>query len=167
MILILTTVFLILASLSAWAEIEAVSYVQMLEYNSENIQKVELGMTIDQVELLMKDYESEVRDGVLNNPWRTESRGNVKVYHYLVRKHPPFVTIRENQAMPVIFKDGEVVAIGAGYLEAARNEASQTAGPSTEETVEDRLIKLKSLYEKGLIDEESYEEQKTRILESI
>ena len=151
------------------SQAEEVSYKAMLKENAANITQIEIGMTESEVILIMKDYQSEVRDGALNNPWKIESNSSIDIYHYLTRKHPPFTTIRDNQATPIIFEDSKVSAIGRSYLEEARS-ASSSSGTSIvdgEDTVEERLIELKSLYDKGLIDEESYQEQKKRILNSI
>jgi hypothetical protein len=49
----------------------------------------------------------------------------------------------------------------------SNSSSSSTITADGEDTVEERLIELKSLYDKGLIDEESYQEEEKRILGSI
>jgi len=146
---------------------EKITYKHMLNFNVENINKVKNGMTIDEVKLIMKDYNSEVRDGPLNNPWKIESSGNTEIFHYLTKSHPPFTPILEYQSEPVIFVDGKVQSIGRAYLKSARRASSESFDSPGGDSVEERLMKLKSLYEGGLIDQDLYNEQKKRILDSI
>jgi hypothetical protein len=167
------SIFIVIISLlnivTSAAQAEEISYKAMLKNNAANVQQIELGMTVAEVTLIMKNYQSEVRDGTLNNPWKIESNSNIEIYHYITRKHPPFTPIRENQTTPIIFEDGKVSAIGTNFLNEARNKSSASSiGTSDgENTVEERLTQLKSLYDKGLIDKESYQEQRERILDSI
>lgn len=175
-----------LQSLSIFAEDEVikVSYREMLNLNRQNIILVKTGMDITSVTTIMKNYQSDVRDGLLNNPWKIERKGNMDVYHYLVNRNPPFTPILEQQAKPVIFVNGKVQSIGREYLRSARLQAISSIAPTTvqpttvqlttqpvtQSTTEDlgtRLKKLKTLYENGLIDKPTYELQQKRILDSI
>ena len=173
-------VLLALQSFSVFAEDKAttVSYREMLNLNRKNILLVETGMDVASVTAIMKNYQSEVRDGLLSNPWKIESKGDMEVYHYLVNRNPPFTPIMEQQAKPVIFVNGKVQSIGREYLRDARLNAisstsstaqsvtTPTTSPSPED-LETRLEKLNNLYKKGLIDQPTYETQQKRILDSI
>jgi len=169
---ILIVVFLTICVCSTvWAEneVEKVSYKKMLNLNAQNIRQIKEGMTIPEVVTIMMDLQAKVRSGPLNNPWRIEYKGDTEIYHYLTRGHPPFLPILENQAIPVIFVDGKVTAVGRQFLKEARSKASldEPLNEAPEGTLEERLAKLKDLREKGLIDQQEYDSQKKRILDSI
>jgi len=51
--------------------------------------------------------------------------------------------------------------------EAAASEADAQAQPASTGSVEQELSELKSLYDKGLIDEDDYENKKKEILDSM
>lgn len=149
---------------------EVVPYRQMLSTNAGNVNNVTVGMTVPEVKKLMGNFQSEVRDGPLDNPWKIEVLGNTSVYHYLTRRHPPFTPILEQQATPVIFVNGKVTAIGRGFLRQARTGATSSNSPSskaTGESIESRLKTLKGLYDSGTIDQKTYDAQRQRILDSI
>lgn len=60
------------------------------------------------------------------------------------------------------------IAINSAFLKEAQNDAAAGGKqPDTENTVEERLVRLDSLYEKKLIDKQEYQEQKSRILNSL
>ena len=95
-----------------------VPYRVMLERNTVNISGIESGMQKEQVTATMGVFMSRVPDGILLNPWLTESRvidnTTYEVMYYLVRLHPPFTPIRKRQATAVVLKDGVVVGIQRG-----------------------------------------------------
>lgn len=167
---ILLTMFL-LANASVFAE--EVKYREFLKINGENIGRVSLGMSEAEVLEIMGSYTSAVRDGELSNPWSTERNGKTLIHHYLTRRNPPFTPILENQATPVIFVDGVVSAIGRDYLRAARNRSAGHApaaaggGSGGGASVTERLKTLDDLLEAGSIDQETYDRQKERILDSL
>jgi hypothetical protein len=157
--------------LSAGVHAEQVSYGKLLKLNAENLNKITQGMSEDQVKKIMGNYTSAVRDGSINNPWRTERVGDTTILHYLVRKHPPFTPLLENQSESVIIENNKVVSVGRQYLKttrlkAAGNSESTTATANTK-SLEERLKSLKDLYDSGAIGKATYEEQKKRILDSI
>lgn len=119
---LLTVFLLILGCSAAFADndVKMIDYKEIINQNAQNINHVKIGMTISDVVNLMKNFQSEVKDGILNNPWKIESKGNTEIYHYLTRRHPPFTPILENQAVPVIFVNGLVSAVGRHYLKDAR-----------------------------------------------
>ena len=147
------------------------SFKKLLKLNSKSIVQVQIGMSENAVRNSMPNVTSDVRDGFLNNPWREERMQNTVILHYLVRKHPPFTPILENQADPIILVEDKVVAIGRSYLATARADAqlhnNGSNVDSDEASLEDRLIELQDFYEAGLIDESKYKSQKKRALDSI
>lgn len=160
----------LLATLAFSAETERVGYKRLLQLNVANIGKISLGMTFQEVEEIMGKYTSAVKDGALSNPWRKDLEGETTVYHYLTRRHPPFTTILESQAVPVIFSGGKVVGIGRQYLRSLRESIDNppTAGADTSESgIEERLKRLKTLYDSGAIDSVTYKAQQKRILDRL
>jgi hypothetical protein len=118
----------------------------------------------------MGNIQSEVRDGPINNPWKIEIHGDLEILHYITSRHPPFMPIKAYQATPIVLKEGKVIGMGRGVLKEIKASASPApAKPegATAQSIEERLNTLKKLYDDGIIDKESYETQKTRILESI
>jgi Protein of unknown function (DUF3192) len=101
-----------------------VPYEDFLAQNNASTSHLRIGMTRDQVVALMKSNTTQVRDGPLSNPYRTESfQRDADIYevlYYLTRKHPPFTPIRDWQATPVVLKNGTVVGWGQSALPAQR-----------------------------------------------
>jgi hypothetical protein len=101
-----------------------VRYEDFLAQNNASITHLKIGMTRDQVVALMKSNTTEVRDGPLSNPYRTEAfQRDADIYevlYYLTRSHPPFTSIRDWQATPVVLKNGTVVGWGQNALPAQR-----------------------------------------------
>ncbi len=167
-LVLLITLFWADASLFA----QEVKYREFLKINGENVGRVSQGMTEAEVREIMGTYSSAVRDGPLSNPWLTERNGETLILHYLTRRNPPFTPILENQATPIIIVDGVVSAIGRDYLRAARSNSAGTAAASSSgsgsgKSVKERLKTLDDLLEAGSIDQETYDRQKQRILDSL
>ena len=165
--------FIILASPvagSAVEDLKRVSYKEMIRLNRVNANKITTGMTRDEVMRIMRNIQSHVRDGPIDNPWKVEINGDIEVLHYITSGHPPFTPILAYQATPIVLREGRVVGMGRGVLkqmEASGPPASEKSSDSIEKSIEERLNTLKKLYDNGVIDRESYETQRTRILESI
>ncbi|HEY9033547.1 MAG TPA: hypothetical protein VIN71_06405 [Pseudomonadales bacterium] len=157
--------------LSGTAFAEQVSYKELLRLNGQNIAQLKNGMSEAEVRKIMGSHSSAVRDGAIENPWKTEMLGDLKVLHYLVRRNPPFTPLLENQADPVILKKGKVIGVGRNYLKAAREQAAgaslgkQQGGSS--KSLEERLKTLEELRKSGAISEADYKKQKQKILDSI
>jgi len=164
-LILLVTLFWADASLFA----QEVKYREFLRINGENISRISQGMTEAEVREIMGSYTSAVRDGALSNPWSTEQNGETLILHYLTRRNPPFTPILEQQATPVIFVDGVVSAIGRDYLREARSRSAGNApaAASGGASVKERLKTLDDLLEAGSIDQETYDRQKERILDSL
>ena len=160
----------ILAAQAFPAGTEQVGYKRLLQLNVGNLGKIDSGMTFQEVEEIMGNYTSAVKDGALSNPWRKDLEGETTVYHYLTRRHPPFTTILENQAVPVIFSGGKVVGIGRQYLKNLRerlDSAPAVEADTSQAGVEERLKRLKALYDSGAIDSAAYKAQQKRILDKL
>ena len=150
--------------------VSKVSYKDMIRLNSVNVAKVATGMTRDEVVQIMGNIQSKVKSGPINNPWKIEIHGDMEVLHYITAGHPPFTPILANQATPIVIKEGEVIGMGRGLLKQIKDSASPAptrSGEYTAKSIEERLKTLKELYDRGIIDKETYETQRTRILESI
>ena len=146
-----------------------IQYRDMLALNAKSIAKISHGMTEVQVKKIMGSDTTTVRDGPLNNPWKTEIIADTIILHYLVKNHPPFTPILEYQAQPIIISNDKVSAIGRGFLKAARKKAiiQNEETISGENSIESRLSTLNKLYKSGIITGEEYKKQKQRILNSI
>jgi|SRR5712664_528640 len=122
--LIAITLLAIFATTAGAGEDDKISYKELLARNNSGISQLALGMTKDQVVTLMKSYASEVRDGALSNPYKTESfqqgSDTYEVLYYLTRAHPPFTPIRDSQATPVVLKNGKVTGWGQSALHGVR-----------------------------------------------
>ena len=143
-------------------------YRDFLRQNNANINRIEIGIDEARVIEIMGEDTSSVKDGAVGNPWRIERLHNNTIYHYLVKKHPPFTPLLENQAIPVLMQDGKVVGIGRHYLKNFRRKAQSVSNNNqTGKTLEERLKTLKELYDSKLITKEDYDNQKQKILDSI
>jgi hypothetical protein len=112
----ITVVVALLTIAGFAATAEELSYREFLSGNSANSSKLSLGMTKDQVLSTMGNFQTQVRDGPIANPWKVEGflRGEnaFEILYYLVRRHPPFTPILQYQAISVVIKDGKLVAWG-------------------------------------------------------
>ena len=160
----LSAVLLTTLSISALAS--EVRYKEYISQNASNISLVTVGMSKQEVLDVMGSNETKVRDGPLQNPWKMEIHLDTEILHYLTRNHPPFTTIRDNQATPVIIQGGKVSGIGRRFVESAILSAIESS-PIEGKTVEERMATLQNLYQDGIIDDDEYEVQKQRILDSI
>ena len=148
--------------------VKEVSYKNMIRLNSTNVSKIATGMTKDEVLQIMGNIRSKVRDGPIDNPWKIEIHGEMEVLYYITAGHPPFIPIRASQTTPVVLNEGKVIGMGSGLLKQIEATASmKLEKPSVKPSIEERLNTLKELYDNGVIDKDTYEAQKTRILDSI
>ena len=97
-----------------------VSYKQLLAYNQDNSSRLQLGMTRAQVVDLMKSYKSEVGSGPLSNPYRSNmfvrNQDSYEVLYYLTQPYRRLRPIADDQATPVVLKNGVVVGWGMNSL---------------------------------------------------
>ena len=111
----------VLILLGANSHAADVPYKKFIAANSANMSKLTVGMTKAQVIGVMGDNSSKVPDGVLTNPYKVEALQNgadtYEVLYFLTRVHPPFTPILDNQATPVVLKDGVVVGWGRAALQ--------------------------------------------------
>ena len=160
---------LILAiSFASAANAKEITYREFLANNQANIAKVSVGMSEAQVKSIMGSDTSKVKNGPLDNPWKIEHLGSSTVYHYLTNKNPPFTPILENQATPVLFKNGKVVGTGRAYIKEFRKEtSSESSDTSGGKSIEERMSTLNNLFKSGAIDKATYEAKKKEILDEI
>ncbi len=59
------------------------------------------------------------------------------------------------------------MAMGMNMGNAMQNDSNNNSSVSQEETAENTLIKIKNLFDKGLIDEDEYKKKKSEVLESM
>lgn len=177
----------VLASLCVQADnhgVRKVAYKSLIAQNSQDVMKIKLGMDKEQALSFMKNIYATVNNGPVYNPWKIESFDNKEVYFYITSPHPPFTPIRERQTTPVIFQNDKVVGMGIQYYSQLRRnisqpsemivpESSQNSAPNDHDvkengqTIEARLLKLKQLYDAGLIDKAAYDAQQMRILDGL
>jgi outer membrane protein assembly factor BamE (lipoprotein component of BamABCDE complex) len=103
------------------AEGERVSLGDLAASNQSKLIRLSIGMTKDDVLALMGTNTSKTHDGVVNNPWTSESftdKGGVQteVWYYVTRKNQPFTPVRRSLTTPVVFKNGKVVGWGNDAL---------------------------------------------------
>jgi hypothetical protein len=117
-------VFLILALAACTTNAEELRYKKFITSNAENISKLTSGMTKAEVMNVMKDHTTKVPNGRLNNPYKAElfqrDSDTYEVLYFLTRIHPPFTPILDNQATPVVLKNGIVAGWGRSALQLAK-----------------------------------------------
>jgi outer membrane protein assembly factor BamE (lipoprotein component of BamABCDE complex) len=119
------SILLILVSCSVLAgEGERVSLGTLAASNQSKLIHLSIGMTKDEVLALMGTNTSKTHDGIVNNPWTSESftdKGGVQteVWYYVTRKNQPFTPVRRSLTTPVVFKDGKVIGWGNDALSRA------------------------------------------------
>lgn len=81
--------------------------------NQTQLTKISLGMSKSQVFAIMGNSTVNTHDGVVNNPWSTESfvgkdGGQYEILFYIIRKNQPFTPVRKSLATEIVLKDGKV-----------------------------------------------------------
>ena len=118
-------IFLLFVSCSILAgEGERVSLRDLAASNQSKLIRMSIGMTKDEVLTLMGTNTAKTRDGVVNNPWTSESFTDkngvqTEVWYYVTRKNQPFTPVRRSLTTPVVFKDSKVVGWGNDALSRA------------------------------------------------
>jgi hypothetical protein len=90
--------------------------------NREGLAKLTVGMSKPQVLNTMVDVRAETKDGVVKNPWTTETitgrdGARYEVLYYVTRPNPPYTPIGKFLTTPVILKAGKYVGQGYDTLE--------------------------------------------------
>jgi hypothetical protein len=108
--------FLVLFLCVSTGNSEVISYKELLANNNVNIQQLKIGMNKDQVVALMKTYTANIRGKYLQNPAKTEvfqRDGNTyEILYYTTKKHGLFKEMKDEEASPVILKNGLVIGWG-------------------------------------------------------
>ena len=93
--------------------------------NSQNMSKINVGMTKDEVIQIMGNKTARVYDVAVTNPYKTELRqsneGTYEILYYYTHydkrgRRTRRFTISENELTPIIFKDGKVIGWGKESL---------------------------------------------------
>lgn len=119
------TVVVALALLSFSAQAEVVKLGKLISTNLGNMSKLSIGMGKDDVIKTMGTDNAESRDGLVPNPWTTETftgkdGAKYEVLYYLTRKNPPFTPIGKFLTTPVVLKGGKVTGWGNDALDAVK-----------------------------------------------
>ena len=80
-----------------------------------------VGMSKSNVIATMGDTPAKTRDGIVNNPWTSETlvgKGGVQyeALYYITKKNPPFTPIRKSLTTAIVIKNGKVVGWGEDAL---------------------------------------------------
>lgn len=103
-----------LALLSFSAHAETLKLGTLVAHNRSGLEKLSVGMSKDEVVKIMGTDNAETRDGLVPNPWTTETvkgrdGGQYEVLYYLTRKNPPMMKLAKYLTTPVIFRGGKLV----------------------------------------------------------
>ncbi len=90
--------------------------------NLTRIAKLSVGMSKADVIKTMGTDTAKTNDGIVNNPWTTETfsgkdGAKYEVLYYVTRNNPPFTPIGKFLTTPVILKGGKVTGWGNDALE--------------------------------------------------
>lgn len=116
----IAVVALIIAPLVVQAE--QLKLGKLVESNIKSVSKLSVGMSKADVVKTMGTNTAKTNDGVIENPWTTESftgrdGGKYEVLYYVTRKNPPFTPIGKFLTTPVVLKAGKVSGWGNEALE--------------------------------------------------
>ena len=121
----IAVVTLALTSLSAYGE--ELKLGGLVASNLTRIAKLSVGMSKADVIKTMGTDSAKTNDGIVNNPWTTESftgkdGAKYEVLYYVTRNNPPFSPIAKYLTTPVIFKGGKVTGWGNDALEKVQSK---------------------------------------------
>lgn len=106
------------------AKPQVIKYKTLLSNNRINILKVSKGMTKKEVMELMGTTPAKTKNGLVPNPYEisriVKNGKEYEVMYYLVKKYPPFTSIKRRQATPVVLEGGKVIDWGDGSDSRAR-----------------------------------------------
>jgi hypothetical protein len=116
------TAVMALALLSVSAHAETLKLGELAYQNRDNLNRLSVGMSKDEVVKIMGTDNAETRNGLVPNPWTTETvtgrdGGKYEVLYYLTRKNPPMTSIGKFLTVPVIFRGGKLVGWSFETLE--------------------------------------------------
>jgi DhnA family fructose-bisphosphate aldolase class Ia len=119
---VITLVFL---SFPAYAEV--IKLGQLVSSNLERIGKLSVGMNKADVVKTMGTDNAKTKDGLVPNPWTTETftgkdGAKYEVLYYVTRNNPPFSPIAKYLTTPVILKGGKVTGWGNDALEKVQSK---------------------------------------------
>jgi hypothetical protein len=108
---------------------ECASLAELVASNQSKLIQMSVGMTKNEVTVLMGSDTAQTKDGIVHNPWIAESytdKGGAQyeVLYYVTRKNPPFTPIRKSLTTPIVLKDGKVIGWGDAALQHAIGDRS-------------------------------------------
>jgi hypothetical protein len=97
------------------------AYKELLRQNNDNLTRLNLGMSKDELVQLMTDCSTHVKGKPFTNPFKVDAwqRGSdtYEVMYYLTRRYQKFTPVRESHTTPVVLKNGKVTGWGRAALE--------------------------------------------------
>jgi hypothetical protein len=121
----IAVVTLAFTSLSAYGE--ELKLGGLVASNLTRITNLSIGMSKADVIKAMGTDTAKTKDGIVNNPWTTETftgkdGAKYEVLYYLTRNNPPFSPIAKYLTTPVILKGGKVTGWGNDALEKVQSK---------------------------------------------
>jgi len=90
---------------------------QLAASNQARLVQLSVGMSRKEVILLMGNQTAKTHDGVVNNPWTSETSlgkdgAQYEALYYIIRPNQPFTPVRKSLATAIVLKNGSVVSWG-------------------------------------------------------
>jgi hypothetical protein len=109
-----------------------VSLAQLAKENQTNVGQLAIGADRQQTMALMGTKTAKTRDGVVNNPFRTEAfkdtaGARYEIHYYVVAVNRKFQQLKLNQTTPVIYKNDAVMGWGDEALQQVKAIQARTA----------------------------------------
>lgn len=128
--------FLGLAACATEGGLRQISYETLLAENQVNILKLSPGLSKQQVIDTMGTSQARVKNNLyVTNPYKNDfftiDKDSYEIIYYLTQRYPAFTKIKESQATPVVFKNGQVVGLGFDALKRARGGRYQAEAAET------------------------------------
>ncbi len=107
-----------------------IGYHDLIEQNRDGLGRLKIGMTREEVVVLMGDCGIRIRATTYSNPYRTavlkKGEDSYEVLYYLIQRHQKFTSIRDTNAVPIVLKDGRVVGWGDSAIRDIRDTAEKS-----------------------------------------
>jgi hypothetical protein len=122
------TILALLVVLAACAhdkpdEPEYLTLRELVAANEAALRQIAVGMSREQVVQAMGTRAARTKNGVVNNPYRTNTLinpdGRYEILYYINNRNYPMMGLSDRQAMPVVLRNGVVIGWGRDALEKA------------------------------------------------
>ena len=111
--------------------LETVEYGELLTRNTTGLTKLSLGMDKSQVLSTMGTFQSEIREGMVSNPYKSEmiTKGAdvYEILYYMTANSRMFQGLRDSESTPVVLKNGKVAGWGWGMANSVANPNPSTS----------------------------------------